>query len=103
MSQLSKKSDLPKSKLSSRDAYLFKLSSRAAKKEECRRRLQQKERAYSSKSRWIHRSGVRAPRALYIRGNRKGNVQGLKTAARNSRKKAQKRPKKKNSAEERTQ
>eukprot|EP00984_Skeletonema_dohrnii_P013128 scaffold5408_cov129-Skeletonema_dohrnii-CCMP3373.AAC.11 len=185
MSQLSKKSDLPKSKLSSRDAYLFKLSSRAAKKEECRRRSQQKERAYSSK--WITLSGRRkddrhgqksagrsrkkpkkrkqkkkvvlerlalerkedlqiaieekqemgvdgleeddkylmkiggcrgmvnlddlkinttsaehqaswlqsveaARNALYIRGNRKGNLQGLKTAARSSRKKVQKIP-----------
>eukprot|EP00985_Skeletonema_marinoi_P020128 scaffold11794_cov133-Skeletonema_marinoi.AAC.11 len=40
-----------------------------------------------------------ARNALYIRGNRKGNLQGLKTAARSSRKKVQKIPKKKNSAE----
>ena len=47
MSQLSTKSDLPKSRLSSRDSYLFKLSSQAAKKEEYRRRSTQKRKAYA--------------------------------------------------------
>jgi hypothetical protein len=50
MSRLSKQTDLPKSKLSSRDAYLFKLSSQALKKEECRRRLEKRERAYAKRS-----------------------------------------------------
>lgn len=50
MSRLSKQTDLPKSKLSSRDAYLFKLSSQALKKEECRRRKEQRQRAYAKRS-----------------------------------------------------
>jgi hypothetical protein len=50
MSRSSKQTDLPKSKLSSRDAYLFKLSSQALKKEECRRRLEQRHRAYAKRS-----------------------------------------------------
>ena len=39
-------SGLPRSKLSSRDAYLLKLSSKAAKKEESRRRSTQQKKAY---------------------------------------------------------
>ncbi len=50
MSGLSKQTDLPKSKLSSRDAYLFKLSSQALKKKECRRRKEQRQRAYAKRS-----------------------------------------------------
>eukprot|EP00984_Skeletonema_dohrnii_P020099 scaffold9709_cov126-Skeletonema_dohrnii-CCMP3373.AAC.10 len=104
MSQLSKKSDLPKSKLSSRDAYLFKLSNRAATKEECRRRSQQKERAYCTQccypldKQWTPRSiNTNAPHALHIHGRRKGSPHRHKPAARRSRKKTKKRPKKKKS------
>jgi hypothetical protein len=50
MSRSSKQTDLPKSKLSSRDAYLFKLSSQSLKKEECRRLLEQRQRAYAKRS-----------------------------------------------------
>ena len=50
MSGLSKQTDLPKSKLSSRDTYLFKLSSQALKKKECRRRKEQWQRAYAKRS-----------------------------------------------------
>ena len=49
MSRLPKKSDLPKSKLSPTDAYLFKLSSQAAKKQECMRRRLQREKAYAKR------------------------------------------------------
>ena len=51
--RMSRKSDLPKSKLSSRDAYLFKLSTKAAKHEECRRRSVQKEKAYNKQCRYV--------------------------------------------------
>lgn len=55
MSQLSKKSgDLPRYKLSSRDEYLFKLSSQAVKKEEHRRRSNQKKRAYAKRHSCSH-------------------------------------------------
>mmetsp|Transcript_15669 Transcript_15669/g.24337 ORF Transcript_15669/g.24337 Transcript_15669/m.24337 type:complete len:428 (-) Transcript_15669:48-1331(-) len=103
MSQLSKKSDLPKSKLSSRDAYLFKLSSQAAKKEECRRRSQHKQKAYSKQcgypleGSWTPLSiNTDAPRDLYIHGRGKRNSHRYKSAARRSRKRAQKGSKKKN-------
>eukprot|EP00986_Skeletonema_menzelii_P004825 scaffold1692_cov74-Skeletonema_menzelii.AAC.8 len=75
MSKLS--SDLPKSKLSARDAYLFKLSSQAAKKEEYRRRSQQKEKAYSKQcsypldESWTPLSmNIKAPQTLRIHARR---------------------------------
>eukprot|EP00559_Dactyliosolen_fragilissimus_P004556 CAMPEP_0184857830 /NCGR_PEP_ID=MMETSP0580-20130426/2983_1 /TAXON_ID=1118495 /ORGANISM="Dactyliosolen fragilissimus" /LENGTH=497 /DNA_ID=CAMNT_0027353661 /DNA_START=43 /DNA_END=1536 /DNA_ORIENTATION=- len=103
MSQLSKKSDLPKSKLSSRDAYMFKLSSQAVKKEECRRRSQQKQKAYLKQCSYLLAGSwtplsikTGAPRNLYIHNRRKRNSHRYKSAARLSRKKAQKGSKKKN-------
>ncbi len=55
MGRLSNRSDLPKSKLSRRDAYLFKLSSRATKKEECRRRSNRREKAYKKQCIFVPR------------------------------------------------
>eukprot|EP00956_Cyclotella_meneghiniana_P001586 scaffold1793_cov19-Cyclotella_meneghiniana.AAC.1 len=105
MSNLSKKSGLPKSKLSSRDAYLFKLSSQATKKEECRRRSQQKQKAYSKQCPldgfWAPLSiKAKAPPNLKIHGRRErhSNRYKSKSAARRSRKKAQKGSKKKHRA-----
>ena len=51
--RMSRKSDLPKSKLSSRDAYLFKLSTRAVKREECRLRSVQREKAHKKQCRYV--------------------------------------------------
>jgi hypothetical protein len=96
MSQLSKKSDLPKNKLSSRDEYLFKLSSQAVKKEEYRRRSNQKKKAYEKQcsyplyENWTPPSrNTTAPPALHIRSKkeRKGHKPaGLKKEAKGKKK-----------------
>ena len=96
MSKLSKKSDLPKSKLSSRDACLFELSSQATKKEEWMRRSERKKRAYAKQCMWIPLGiNTNVPQDIHIHDRRNNRRSEHKSApGRSTKKKTKKRSKK---------
>ena len=101
MSKLSKKSELPTSNLSSRDAHLFKLSRQATKEEEWRHRSQQKKKAYSKQcsypvdESWTPLSiNTEAPQGLHIHGRGNNRRRHKLATRRSTKKKTQKRSKK---------